>query len=203
MTKMLKPALLAATAALSLAAVPAAAASSAGGDTLVVDFDQVFQNSAAARSGTQQLQAKYNAQITTARNSFNAAAQAYNTQVETAKKTAKPGTPITPATQQALQSAGERAQQAQDQLQQLQDQVNQVAGYVRSQIIDHARPVAEQIRAERKASVVISKDATLASDPADDVTSVMIQRLDASFPTASITPPAQPAQGNPASPQSR
>jgi Skp family chaperone for outer membrane proteins len=194
MTKMFKSALMVATAAASFAAVPALAASAGdAGATLVVDFDQVFQNSAAAKSGTQQLRTKYDAQLNTARNNFNSAAQAYNSQVESAKKAAKPNTPIPAATQQALQSSGERAQQAQDQLQALQEQVNQIAGYVRSQIIDHARPVAEQIRAEHKASVVISKDATLASDPADDVTTTLIQRLDTSFPTPSITPPAAPA----------
>lgn len=195
MTKMFKSAMLGASAFVSLVAVPAMAADT--GAVLVVDFDQVFQNSAAAKSGTQQLRTKYDAQLTAARNSFNSAAQAYNAQVESAKRSAKPNTPLPAATQQALQSAGERAQQAQDNLQQLQEQVNQVAGYVRSQIIDHARPVAEQIRAERKASVVISKDATLAADPQDDVTTTLIQRLDSSFPNPSITPPQQPTQAAP------
>jgi Skp family chaperone for outer membrane proteins len=206
MTKMLKSAVLAATAFASFTAVPALAAD--GSTVLTVDFDQVFQNSAAAKSGTQQLRTKYDAQLTQARNAFNASAQAYNSQVESAKKVAKPNTPLPAATQQALQSSGERAQQAQDQLQQLQEAVNQVAGYVRSQIIDHARPVAEQIRAERKASVVISKDSALASDPAADVTSTLIQRLDSSFPNPSITPPqapaaAAPATSNPKAPQGR
>jgi Skp family chaperone for outer membrane proteins len=206
MTKMFKSAMLAATAFASFTALPAIAADN--GAVLTVDFDQVFQNSAAAKSGTQQLRTKYDAQLTQARNAFNAAAQAYNSQVETAKKTLKPNAPPPPATQQALQSAGERAQQAQDQLQQLQEMVNQSAAYVRSQIIDHARPVAEQIRAERKASVVISKDSSLASDPAADVTSTLIQRLDSSFPNPSITPPQAPAAtapttANPKAPQGR
>jgi Skp family chaperone for outer membrane proteins len=208
MTNMFKSAVLAATAFASFTAIPALAAD-AGGAVLTVDFDQVFQNSAAAKSGTQQLRTKYDGQLTQARNAFNASAQTYNSQVESAKKAAKPNTPLPAATQQALQSAGERAQQAQDQLQQLQEVVNQVAGYVRSQIIDHARPLAEQIRAEHKAAVVISKDSTLASDPASDVTSTLIQRLDSSFPAPSITPPQAPAApaaaapSNPKAPQGR
>lgn len=197
MTKIFKSALLVATAAASFAAIPALADSS----VLVVDFDQVFQNSAAAKSGTQQLRTKYDAQLNQRRTAFQAAAQTYNSQVETAKKTAKPGTPIPAATQNALQQAGERAQAAEQSLQDLQQEVNQSAAYVRQQIIEHAGPVAEQIRAERKAAVVTSKDATLASDPANDITTTLVQRLDASFPTPSVTPPQQAAAPTAASPK--
>jgi Skp family chaperone for outer membrane proteins len=197
MTKIFKSALFVTTAALSLAAVPALADSS----VLVVDFDQVFQNSAAAKSGTQQLRAKYDTQLSTRRNAFQAAAQSYNTQVETAKKTAKPGTPIPAATQTALQQAGERAQAAEQSLQDLQQEVNQTAAFVRQQIIEHAGPVAEQIRGERKAAIVMSKDATLASDPTNDVTTTLVQRLDAAFPTPSIVVPQQGAAGAPSNAQ--
>jgi Skp family chaperone for outer membrane proteins len=203
MTKIFKSALFAATAAVTFAAVPALADAS----VLVVDFDTVFQNSAAAKSGTQQLRAKYDAQLTARRNAFQAAAQAYNTQVETAKKTAKPGTPIPAATQTALQQAGEKAQAAEQSLQDIQQEVNQTAAYVRQQIIEHAGPVAEQIRGERKAAAVVSKDSTLASDPANDVTTVLVQRLDAAFPTPSIVVPQQGAApagaANPQAPQGR
>ncbi|MGN6124581.1 MAG: OmpH family outer membrane protein [Sphingomonas oligoaromativorans] len=207
MTKIFKSALLVATAAVSFAAIPALADSS----VLVVDFDQVFQNSAAAKSGTQQLRTKYDSQLSARRTAFQSAAQAYNTQVESAKKTAKPGTPIPAATQSALQQAGERAQAAEQALQEVQQEVNQAAAYVRQQIIEHAGPVAEQIRAERKAAIVMSKDATLASDPAADVTTTLVQRLDASFPTPSIVVPQQGAApaaatttpGNPKATQGR
>lgn len=197
MTKIFKSALLVATAAASFAAIPALADSS----VLVVDFDQVFQNSAAAKSGTQQLRTKYDAQLNQRRTAFQAAAQAYNSQVESAKKAAKPGAPIPAATQNALQQAGERAQAAEQALQELQQEVNQSAAYVRQQIIEHAGPVAEQIRAERKAAVVTSKDATLASDPANDITTTLVQRLDSSFPTPSVTPPQQAAAPAAASPK--
>lgn len=196
MTKMFKSAMLAATAAMSFAAVPALAADA--GATLVVDFDQVFQNSAAGRSATSQIQAKYQPLGAQRKAAFDSAVAAYNAQVEAVKKATKPGAQPTPTP--ALQQAGERVQQAQDSAEQLNQEVNQVVGYVRSQIVDHARPVAEQIRAERKASVVISKDAALASDPANDITSALVQRLDTAFPTASITPPQQPAAGAAAAP---
>jgi Skp family chaperone for outer membrane proteins len=188
MTKLFKAAFLAATAAASIAASPAFADSA----VLVVDFDQVFQNSAAGKSGTAQLAAKYQPRINQQQTAFQAAAQSYNSQVDAAKKAAKPGVQPPQATMTAIQQAGERAQAAQSALQQTQEEVNQVAGFVRSQIIEHAGPVAEQIRAERKAAVVISKSAALASDPSNDVTTTLVQRLDTAFPTPSITPPQQP-----------
>lgn len=202
MTKMFKSALFAATAAVSLAAVPALADSS----VLTVDFDQVFQNSAAGKSGSQQLSAKYNPILQQRQGELKTAVDAYNAQVEAIKKATKPGAQPTPTP--ALQQAGQRAQQAQDGVQDVEQEVNQLAGYVRSQIIEKARPLAEQIRAERKAAAVISKDAALASDPSNDVTTTLIQRLDASFTTPSIVPPQQqgaPAAtlSNPKAPQGR
>ncbi len=203
MTKMFKSAMLAATAAVSFTAVPVIAADNS--TTLVVDFDQVFQNSAAGKGAQAQIAAKYQPIGAQRKAAFDSAVATYNAQVDAVKKATKPGTE--PQATPALQQAGQRVQQAQDAAEQLNQEVNQVAGYVRSQIVDHARPVAEQIRGERKASVVISKDSALASDPAADITTVLIQRLDTSFPTASITPPqqaaGQPAPANPRAPQGR
>ncbi|USI72504.1 OmpH family outer membrane protein [Sphingomonas morindae] len=199
MTKSFKSALFIAAAV--VAAGPAFA------QVLVVDFNRVFQESAAAKSGTQQLQTKFNTQLTQRRTSFQSAAQAYNSQLESARKAAKPNTPLPAATQTALQQAGEAAQKAQQELQETQEDVNEAAGYVRQQIIERATPLAEQIRAERKAQVVVAKEQVLAADPSIDVTSVLIQRLDASFPTPSVTPPQQgaapAATGNRAAPTGR
>jgi Skp family chaperone for outer membrane proteins len=203
MTKMFKSALLAATAAVAFSAVPALAAETTGG-TLVVDFDQVFQNSAAGKSASAQISAKYQPIGAQRKAAFDRAVATYNAQVEAVKKAAKPGTQ--PQATPALQAAGQSVQQAQDSAEQLNQEVNQVVSYVRSQIIDHARPVAEQIRGEKKAAVVISKDAALASDPANDITPTLIQRLDTAFPTASIVMPQQgaaPAASNPQAPQGR
>jgi len=177
--------------ALSGVAAPALAASDPS--VLVVDFDQVLSSSAAAQSGTTQLRAKFDPQTTSLRTAYSSAVQTYQTQANAAKS-AKPGTPA-PA---ALQQAAQRVEQLQQQAQNLNAQLNEAASYVRSQIVDHVRPIAEQIRAERKASAVISKGSVLASDPNSDITGVLMQRLNASFPQPSITPPAQPASAAPA-----
>jgi len=176
---------------LSSVAAPALAASEPS--VLVVDFEQVLANSAAAQSGTSQMRTKFDGQTTSLRTAYSTAVQTYQTQANAAKA-AKPGTPPSPALQQAAQ----RVEQLQQQAQALNAQLSQAAGYVRDQILDHARPIAEQIRAERKAGAVIAKGSVLASDPNADITSVLMQRLNASFPQPSITPPQQPAAAAPA-----
>jgi Skp family chaperone for outer membrane proteins len=182
---------LACAALLSGVAAPALAASEPS--VLVVDFDQLMSSSAAAQSGTSQLRTKFDPQTTSLRTAYSSAVQAYQTQANAAKA-AKPGTPPSPAYQQAAQ----RVEQVQQQAQALNAQINQAEAYVRQQIVDHVRPIADQIRAERKASAIIAKGSTLASDPNADITSVMMQRLNASFPQPSITPPQQPAAAAPA-----
>lgn len=189
MTKILKSAALAAT---LFTAVPAFAAP---GDILTVDLDRVLSESAAVKSGTTQLRAKYDAQLQARRTTFNTAAQAYQTQVQAIRAAAKPGVQPAPATVQAAQAAGEKAQQAQDSLNQLGQELQTVESYVRQQIIEHVTPIAEQIRNERKASAVLSKGSMLASDSTGDVTTLLIQRLDTSFPTPSITLPQQAPAG--------
>lgn len=187
MTKMMKTALVAAT---LLAAAPAMAAPN---DVLVVDLDRVLSESAAAKNGTNALKAKYDTQLATRRTALQTAAQTFQTQRQAAVAATKPGTQPPPATLQSLQAAGERAQAAQDAFNQLGQELQGVEGYVRQQIIEHVTPIAEQVRAERKAPAVLSKGSLLASDPANDVTGTVIQRLDQQFPNPSITLPQQRA----------
>ena len=180
---------------LSAAAVLLAATAApafAAGEVLTVDFSRVFQESAAAKSGNSQLHAKYDALIQQRQTAFNTAVQAYNAAASAAQAVKAPAQP-TPAQISAARSAGERAQAAQDSLQQLDQEVQTVGRYIQSQIVDHVTPLAEQVRGERKADVVIPKGSVLAADPTNDVTTVVIQRLDASFPNPSIVLPTAPA----------
>lgn len=185
---------LSAAAMLLAAAAPAFAA----GDVLTVDFNRVFQESAAAKSGTQQLHAKYDSMLQQRTTAFQTAAQAFQTlqtQLQAIKAPAKP----TEAQLASYRQAGERAQAAQDAAQQLDQEVQTVGRYIQSQIVEHVTPIAEQVRAERKADVVVPKGSVLAADPAGDVTTVVIQRLDTAFPNPSIVlpqqTPAAPAAG--------
>jgi Skp family chaperone for outer membrane proteins len=184
------------------AALLAATAAPAFADALTVDLTRVLIDSAAGKSGTAQLKAKYDAQLQQRNAAFNTAAQAFQTAQGAIQAVKAPAQP-TPAQIAAYRSAGERAQAAQDSLNQLGQEVQAVEGYVRQQVIEHVGPIAEQIRAERKADVVVPKGSVLAADPAGDVTAIVIQRLDASFPNPSIVLPQQGAPAQPANTQGR
>lgn len=178
----------AAAALLAATAAPAFAA----GSVLIVDFSRVFSESAAAKSGTSQLHAKYDTQMQQRNTAFTTAAQAYQTQVTAVQAIKAPAQP-TPAQLTTARQSADRAQAAQDSLNQLDQEVQTVGRYVQSQIVDKVGPIAEQIRVERKADVVVPKGSVLASDPTGDVTALVIQRLDAAFPNPSIVLPQQAA----------
>jgi Skp family chaperone for outer membrane proteins len=178
----------AAAALLAAAAAPALSA----GVVLTVDFNRVFQDSAAAKSGTSQLHAKYDTQLQQRNTAYQSAVQAYNTAAGAVQAVKAPAQP-TPAQINAARQAGERAQAAQDSLGQIDQEVQTVGRYVQQQIVEHVTPIAEQIRAERKADVVVPKGSVLAADPSGDITALVLQRLDSSFPNPSITLPAQQA----------
>ena len=172
--------------------VAAAAPAFAAGTVLTVDFNKVFTDSNAAKSGTTQLHAKYDTLLQQRASAFQTAAQAFQT-LQNQLQAVKAPAQVTPAQRTSYQQAGERAQAAQEAAQQLDQEVQTVGRYIQSQIVDHVTPIAEQIRAERKADIVMSKNSLLASDPTSDITAVVIQRLDASFPNPSITLPQQQA----------
>ena len=177
----------AAAALLAATAAPAFAAS-----VLTVDFNKVFTDSAAAKSGTSQLHAKYDTQIQQRNTALRTAAQAVQAQQNALQAIKAPAKP-TDAQINAYRQAGERAQAAQDAREQLDQEVQTVGRYIQSQIVQRVTPIAEQIRNERKAEVVVPAGSVLASDPANDVTALIIQRLDAAFPNPSITLPTQQA----------
>jgi Skp family chaperone for outer membrane proteins len=184
---------------LSAAAALLAATPAFAEGVLIVDVARVLGESAAGKSGTAQLKAKYDGQITQRNQAFNAAVQAYNAAAAAAQAVKAPAQP-TPAQITAARSAGERAQQAQEQLQELAQEVRATEDYVRQQIVERVGPIAEQVRAERKADVVMPKGSTFAADSTKDVTAVVIQRLDTSFPTPSIALPQQQQGAAPAAP---
>ena len=184
---------LAATMLAGASLAPHSAFAQAAGGALFVDINRVYAESAAGRSGQAQIKAKYEANLRTAAASFNAAAAAYNVQVEAAKKVLKPDGTLPDVNQRALGDAQQKLQAADDNLNRLQGEVNNVGRYVQSQVLEKTLPIAEQVRAERRAPAVLAKGSVLASDPAGDVTPTVIQRLNAKLATVSIVLPQENA----------
>ena len=191
---------------MATAAVPSASLAQATPSTLTVDINRLFADSVSAKSGQTQIKAKYEANLNTAVTAYNSSATALNGQVEAARKVQKPDGTLPPANQKSVGDAQNAYNAAGQRLEGLQGEVNNVSRYVQEQILRGAQPVIEQVRNERKAAIVVPKGSTLASDPAGDITSTVIQRLDQSLKTVSINLPQQgqaapAAQGTP--PQGR
>uniref|UniRef100_UPI001576096B OmpH family outer membrane protein n=1 Tax=Sphingomonas bacterium TaxID=1895847 RepID=UPI001576096B len=178
---------------LATAAVPALAQSAS--PVLTIDLERIYGESAAAKSAQQQLVTRFDAPNKQANAAFQAAQSSYATQVQAAQKVIGPnGDPskLPPATQQSIVRAQEQLEGARNQALQLQQAIQASQSYVRDQIVQAVLPIAEQVRAERKAAAIAPRGALLAVDPANDVTSVVIPRLDQRLPTVQIVPP-QPA----------
>jgi Skp family chaperone for outer membrane proteins len=180
--------------ALSAAVLPTAA-SAQSASILVVDIARLFSDSAAAKSATSQIKAKYEGNLNTANTAYNTAVTTLNTQIEAARKLQKPDGSLPAASQTAVGNAQTAYNQAGQRFEALQNEVSTVQRYVQSQILRGAEPVIEQVRNERKAAIVVPKNGTLANDAATDITSTVVQRLDQSLKTVSINLPQQPAAG--------
>lgn len=199
MTNFMKAAGMAVVFASSAALVPQASAQAL---TLVVDVDQIYKDSVAAKSGGSQLEAKYGARLKTVQASLETAVKGWNTQVEAAKKIAKPNTPLPPATEQALGQARQQLNDAKTAFDEVRQEIQYADQYVKYQLLERLVPITEQIRKDRKAGAVVPRGSVLAFDPANDITPVAMQQLNATVTTVSVTPPQQqgqaPAAGTPA-----
>jgi Skp family chaperone for outer membrane proteins len=179
-----------------LAATAAAPAfSQATGGILTLDLDRIYAESAAGKSAQAQLQARYQGPSQQAQSAAAAAQSAYVSQLQAAQKLVGPSgdaSKLPPATRAALGAAQDKLEEARGQFAQVQQAVQQSAGFVREQINQQVLPIAEQVRAEKKAAVVLVKGALLAVDPTADITAIVLPRLDAKITTVPIVPP-QPA----------
>ncbi len=180
-------------------------ATTASAQTLVLDLEQIYKDSTAAKYGNQLLQSKYDARVKAAQTNLDTAVKGWNDQVAAAKAIAKPNTPLPPATEKALGEARQRLQEAQAQAEELQREVQQLGQYVQLQILDKLLPIAEQIRKDRKANTVVTRGSVLAFDATYDITPVAMQQLNAALTTVTITPPQQqqPAATTPAQPTTK
>lgn len=187
----MKKILIAAAVAASLTAIPAAAQSQAASGILIVDTDNIMQTCNACRTAQAQLQSQQSAiesrrnslasQFTSEEKSINAEAKALNGKTPSAALKAK------------AQSLQTRADQAQQELQSSIDSLKSTAAHVQQQIGEKLVQVVEQVRAQRRAAIVLSKSATLANDNGLDVTGEVLAAINQQLPSVSVTPLPQQA----------
>jgi Skp family chaperone for outer membrane proteins len=185
----MKKTFLFAVASVALAAAPAVVHAQAATGILIVDTDTVMQSCTACSSARAQLESQANA-LQTRRNTL---AQQFQTEAQSIDAEAKalggkaPG-PALKAKAQALQTKEDQAQQ---ELQNSAATIQSTQAHVQQQIGEKLVQVVEQVRAQRRAAIVLSKNATLANDQGLDVTSEVLSALNQQLPSVSVTPMPQ------------
>ena len=182
--------------AIALAAGATFAPHSASAQTLIIDTDKVFTDTDAGKSGINQIKGKYEERVAKANANFTSAVTTWNTQAEAAQKLPK-GAPLPAATENALKQARQTLNDAQANNDAVRQELQNVQQYVQSQIAEVLVPVVEKIRADRKASVVLTRGSVVAFDPANDITPTAIQEVNKKLTTVSIILPPPPTQAVP------
>lgn len=172
-------------------AAPVAAQTLPPAVIVVVNLDQVFQDSAAGKIAQTELKTRLDgiqSRLASLRTSFGAEEQ-------TLAKTQPPQTPAPAfqAWQAKVKDFSTRKTQAEQELQKRDQDFQASRQYVLKQINDGAQPIITQIMKERGASIAIPEGATLQHAASIDVTTDVIARLDKALPRVSSTAPAAPA----------
>ncbi len=182
----------------ALTVTPVAAQAQAAAGVLVVDTDTIMQTCNACRTAAAQLQSQQSA-IQTHRNSL---ATQFDTEAKSIDAEAKAlgGKTPGPALKAKAASLQNRENQAQEELQNSVETLKSTAAHVQQQIGEKLVQLVEQVRAQRRAAIVLSKNSILANDGTLDVTSEVLASLNQQLPSVSVTPlqqqrPQQQPQG--------
>jgi Skp family chaperone for outer membrane proteins len=190
---MKKFALGAAVAALSLGMPGAALAqrNNSAPSILIVDTERVLTECTACRAAATNLQQ----QIQQMQQFAQGLAQPLQTEgqgIETAVRALNGKQPDS-ALQQRVNSFQTRQNQANQQIQQRENTIRSTQAHVNQQIGQRLGPILEQIRGQRRATIVLSKNSTLANDNAVDVTNDVLAQLNQQLPSVNVTPLPQQA----------
>jgi Skp family chaperone for outer membrane proteins len=172
------------TAALAQAAAPAAATS-----IIVVDMDRVGSDSAAGKSGQQQLKS----QLDSLQARGKSLADSLRSEEEGLLKARQANTMAPEAFQAKVKDLQTKQNNARTELGNREQGLQRNQAYVRQQIFNAVGPIIQAVMRERGATIVLARDAALAVSPSLDVTAEVIRRLDAALPRVNATAPAAAA----------
>ena len=181
--------LLFAAASAALVAAPAVVHAQAATGILIVDTDTIMQSCTACAAARAQLVSQANA-LQAKRNSY---ASQFDTEAKSIDADAKAlgGKAPSAALKARAQALQTKEDQAQQKLQNSAATIQSTQAHVQQQIGEKLVQVVEQIRAQRRAAVVLSKNGSLANDPSLDVTSEVLSALNQQLPSVSVTPMPQ------------
>ncbi len=191
MTKHLSAAALAAALLL-----PAVAAAQAPGAILIVDTDRILTECTACRAATTQLQAQAQQRDQRAQ-TLAATLQTQQQTLQTAVNAAPNHQPDA-ALQARIAAFEQQRNSAAQELQGTDERLRSTQQNVQRQIYARLGPIISGVQRQRNASIVLAKNATLASADPIEVTNDVLTQLNAQLPSVSVTP--LPAQNGAAAP---
>ena len=185
--------LLSAAAALAIGLPAVAHAQQA--NILIIDSERVMTDCTACKAATSQLQSK--------QSTLRARAQTLQTQLQTEGKPiqaavdALNGKSPDAALQAKITAYQTKERSAQQELATSTRTLESTAAHVQQQIGAKVVAVVEQIRASRRAAIVLAKNSTVANDNSLDITGDVLTALNQQLPSVSVTPMPQAAQQTP------
>lgn len=162
---------------------------------LIVDTDRILSECTACRAAGTQLQTQVQ-QARQRAQQLEASLKAESAPIQTAVN-ALGGRQPDAALQARITAFQTKQQQARTELANREGQIQSSQANVQQQIGTRIVAIAEQVRARRQASLVLSKGSTLASDNSIDVTTEVMTALNQQLPAVSVTPLPQQQQRPP------
>jgi Skp family chaperone for outer membrane proteins len=186
MRKMILTGALAATAFI----IPSAAV--AAPMILIVDIDRVLTECTACRAAAATIQSQVQQGQARAQ-ALEAQLKPEATAIDTAG-TALAGKAPDAALRARVTAFRSRQEAAQTELATKQRQIESTQANVQQQIAGRVVQISEQVRARRQADVVMGKNSSLASNPANDITTEVMTALNQQLPSVNVTPLQQQAR---------
>lgn len=159
---------------------------------LVVDTEQVLTTCTACVAAQTQLRSRQTAAQTRAQ-TLQQQLQTEGAPIQTAFD-ALNGKEPDAALRARITAFQTKERAAQQELATAQTNLQSTATHVQQQLGTRLVQIVEQIRARRNASIVVSKQSTLANSNTIDVTSEVLTALNTALPSVSVTPLPQSAQ---------
>ena len=187
--------LISAALAVSAISLPSAAFAQSAGSILVVDSDRIFADCTACKAATTQLQQQ--------QASARTRAESLQQQIQTEGKPlqdaieALNGKDPGPALKAKITAFQSRQKSAQQELENLQRNFDSTVANVKLQIGNKVIAIVEQVRASRRAAIVLNKNSTMANDSGIDITNEVLASLNQQLPAVTVAPLPQQQQQQP------
>ena len=183
-----------AIAALALATPIAATAQAIPGAIVaIIDRDRIATSCTQCVAASAQIQAQVQ-QYQAREQQLTAPLQAESQSLQAAVNAIPQGTQPDAALRARIQAFQNSQQAAERELSQRQETLRRNQGYVVQQIIERMNPLIGQVTRERGANVAVDVGATLAHNPALEVTDAVLALMNQNAAPFGTTAPAAPAQ---------